>query len=80
MRSSPPNRLLLNRDRYFLTILFGAAGVKTQERRLVLNFVNTIVSATGALIGTSLCDRVGRRTMWFWGTLTLPGLLAIVTG
>ncbi|KAJ7591651.1 general substrate transporter [Mycena floridula] len=65
---------------YFLTILFAAAGAKTQNRRLVLNFVNTLVSAAGALIGTSLTDHVGRRTMWFWGTLTLPGLLAVVTG
>ena len=70
----------MNKDRYFLTVLFESAGVQTQERRLVLNFVNTIVSATGALIGTSLCDRVGRRTMWFWGTLGSASMLAIVTG
>lgn len=65
---------------YFLTVLFSNAGVKTQERRLVLNFVNTLISAAGALIGTSLCDHVGRRTQWFYGTLLLPGLLAVVTG
>lgn len=43
--------------RYFLTILFNNAGVKTQNERLTLNFVNTIVSAVGALIGTSLTDK-----------------------
>jgi Na+/melibiose symporter-like transporter len=65
---------------YFLPILFGAAGVNTQNQRLTLNFANTIVSATGALIGTSLTDKVGRRVMWFWGTLASAGMLAVVTG
>ncbi|PPQ71097.1 hypothetical protein CVT24_009848 [Panaeolus cyanescens] len=65
---------------YFLTVLFGAIGVESQNGRLTLNFVNTIVSAIGALIGTTLTDKVGRRTMWFWGTLTCAGTLAIVTG
>ncbi|KAF9006626.1 general substrate transporter [Cyathus striatus] len=65
---------------YFLTILFTNAGVETQNEKLTLNFVNTIVSAAGALIGTSLTDKVGRRAMWFWGTLASAGTLAIVTG
>ncbi|KAG6910991.1 hypothetical protein DXG01_006045 [Tephrocybe rancida] len=65
---------------YFLTILFQAAGVESQDRRLVLNFANTLISAGGALIGTSLTDKVGRRTMWFWGTLCCSAMLAIVTG
>ncbi|TFK43784.1 general substrate transporter [Crucibulum laeve] len=65
---------------YFLTILFTNAGVKTQNGTLTLNFVNTVVSACGALIGTSLTDKVGRRTMWFWGTLASAGTLAVVTG
>ncbi|KAF5358983.1 hypothetical protein D9758_004837 [Tetrapyrgos nigripes] len=65
---------------YFLTVLFASAGVKSQERRLVLNFVNTIVSAIGASIGTSLCDTVGRRKMWFWGTLASASMLVVVTG
>ncbi|KAF8806340.1 general substrate transporter [Phlegmacium glaucopus] len=65
---------------YFLTILFKNAGANTQNQRLTLNFVNTVVSAIGALIGTALTDRVGRRTMWFWGTLASAGTLAIVTG
>ncbi|KAJ7284054.1 general substrate transporter [Mycena rebaudengoi] len=65
---------------YFLTILFRNAGVNTQNGRLTLNFVNTVVSACGALIGTALTDKVGRRKMWFWGTLGSAGTLAIVTG
>jgi hypothetical protein len=44
-------------SRYFLPILFAAAGVHTQNQRLVLNFANTIISAFGALIGTSLTDK-----------------------
>ncbi|ESK95148.1 mfs lactose [Moniliophthora roreri MCA 2997] len=65
---------------YFLTVLFGNAGVRSQDRRLVLNFVNTIISALGASIGTSLSDTVGRRKMWFWGTFGSACMLAIVTG
>ncbi|KIK67737.1 hypothetical protein GYMLUDRAFT_154952 [Collybiopsis luxurians FD-317 M1] len=64
---------------YFLTVLFKNAGVESQERRLVLNFVNTIVSAIGASIGTSLCDTVGRRTMWFWGTFASACTLIVIT-
>jgi sugar porter (SP) family MFS transporter len=64
---------------YFLTVLFKNAGVESQERRLVLNFVNTIISAIGASIGTSLCDTVGRRTMWFWGTFASACTLVVVT-
>ena len=63
-----------------MPILFGAAGVDSQNQRLVLNFANTIVSAVGALIGTALTDKVGRRTMWFWGTLASAVTLAVVTG
>ncbi|KAJ7498590.1 general substrate transporter [Mycena latifolia] len=65
---------------YFLTILFANAGVNTQNARLTLNFVNTLVSAAGALIGTSLTDKGGRRKMWFWGTLGSAATLTIVTG
>jgi len=65
---------------YFLTILFSNAGVNSQNARLTLNFVNTLVSACGAIIGTGLTDKVGRRKMWFWGTLGSAGMLAVVTG
>ncbi|KAG7097320.1 hypothetical protein E1B28_004679 [Marasmius oreades] len=65
---------------YFLTVLFGNAGVRSQDRRLVLNFVNTVISAIGASIGTSLSDTVARRKMWFWGTLASASTLVIVTG
>ncbi|KAF9450633.1 hypothetical protein P691DRAFT_700780 [Macrolepiota fuliginosa MF-IS2] len=65
---------------YFLTILFKNAGAKTQNQLLTLNFVNTIVSAVGALLGTSLTDKVGRRVIWFWGTFACAGTLAIITG
>jgi len=47
----------LTHPRYFLTILFKNAGVATQNQLLTLNFANTVVSAVGALIGTSLTDK-----------------------
>ncbi|KXN92315.1 Lactose permease [Leucoagaricus sp. SymC.cos] len=65
---------------YFLTILFKNAGATTQNQLLTLNFVNTVVSAIGALIGTSLTDKVGRRVIWFWGTFGCAACLGIVTG
>ncbi|KAJ7930117.1 hypothetical protein B0H13DRAFT_915479 [Mycena leptocephala] len=65
---------------YYLTILFANAGINSQNQRLVLNFVNTVVSAIGALIGTALTDKVGRRKMWLWGTAGSAATLAIVTG
>lgn len=65
---------------YFLTILFKNAGVATQNQLLTLNFANTVVSAVGALIGTSLTDKVGRRNIWLWGTFACAGTLAVVTG
>ncbi|KAJ8698597.1 hypothetical protein PTI98_005290 [Pleurotus ostreatus] len=65
---------------YFLPILFQNAGANSQNQRLTLNFINTVVSAIGALIGTSLADKVGRRRMWFWGTLASAGTLAVTTG
>ncbi|KAF7332365.1 MFS domain-containing protein [Mycena kentingensis (nom. inval.)] len=52
----------------------------SQNARLTLNFVNTLVSASGALIATSLTDKVGRRKMWLWGTFVSACTLAIVTG
>ncbi|KAF5363898.1 hypothetical protein D9756_000210 [Leucocoprinus leucothites] len=65
---------------YFLTILFRNTGVSSQNQLLTLNFANTIVSATGAVIGTLLTDRIGRRGIWLWGTFACAGTLAIVTG
>ncbi|KDQ29562.1 hypothetical protein PLEOSDRAFT_1093037 [Pleurotus ostreatus PC15] len=65
---------------YFLPILFQNAGANSQNQRLTLNFINTVVSAIGALIGTSLADKVGRRRMWFGGTLASAGTLAVTTG
>jgi len=49
--------ITLTHPRYFLTILFKNAGVATQNQLLTLNFANTVVSAVGALIGTSLTDK-----------------------
>ncbi|KAG6888902.1 hypothetical protein C0992_007141 [Termitomyces sp. T32_za158] len=56
---------------YFLTILFQNAGVNSQERRLVLNFANTLISAGGALIGASLTDKA----MEDWDTMHVIGYL-----
>jgi hypothetical protein len=48
---------------YFLPVLLQQAGIKSPDRQRVLNFVNSVTSMVGALTGTAVVDRVGRRKM-----------------
>ncbi|KAF8229684.1 general substrate transporter [Tricholoma matsutake] len=56
---------------YFLPILLQNAGIKSQNRRLTLNFVNS---------GSFLVDRFGRRKNLLMATSMLVVTLAIVSG
>ncbi|KDQ11493.1 hypothetical protein BOTBODRAFT_147205 [Botryobasidium botryosum FD-172 SS1] len=65
---------------YFLPVLLEQAGIIDQHKRLVLNFVNSVTSMIGALIGASIVDRFGRRNLLLLSTGSLVILLAIING
>ncbi|EJU00509.1 general substrate transporter [Dacryopinax primogenitus] len=64
------NGLLTN----YLTILLNQAGITDPDRQRVLNFVNSVTSFIGALLGTASVDYVGRRT------IVLTAIFACGTG
>ncbi|KAJ7366851.1 general substrate transporter [Mycena albidolilacea] len=53
----------------FLVVLLANDHISTQNLRLILTLISSIVSAIGALCGALILDKVGRRTLWFWGNL-----------
>ncbi|KAJ7175841.1 general substrate transporter [Mycena filopes] len=61
----------------FLVVLLAEDHVNTQNMRLILSLVSGIVSALGALTGASISDKVGRRTIWFWGNVSCTVALII---
>jgi sugar porter (SP) family MFS transporter len=68
---------------YFLTILLAQAGIKDQNKILTLNFVNSVTSFAGALTGTAIVDKVGRRKLMLFacccccvGMFIVGGLLS----
>ncbi|TFK40545.1 general substrate transporter [Crucibulum laeve] len=65
---------------YFLPILLQNAGIVSQDRRLTLNFVNSVTSYLGALSGSAIIDRFGRRKILLLSTISITVILAIVTG
>jgi len=65
---------------YFLPILLKNAGITSQTRQLTLNFVNSVTSYIGALFGSAIVDRFGRRKILLLSTTSLVVILAIVTG
>ncbi|CAK5284211.1 unnamed protein product [Mycena citricolor] len=62
---------------YFLVVLLAQDHISTQNLRLVLSLVSGIVSAAGATVGALVSDRVGRVSLWFWGTVSCTVCLAI---
>ncbi|KAJ7069803.1 general substrate transporter [Mycena amicta] len=54
---------------YFLVVLLANDQISTENLRLILSLVNSIVGAAGALFGAMVSDQVGRRNIWLWGTV-----------
>ncbi|KAJ7780634.1 general substrate transporter [Mycena maculata] len=54
---------------YFLVVLLANDHISTQNLRLLLSLVSNIIAAIGGLCGAVISDRVGRRTLWFWGNV-----------
>nr|WVH32782.1 major facilitator superfamily protein [Trichoderma asperellum] len=65
---------------YYLPSMYKLLGIISVDRRLLLTFANSIVSATGAVAGSATNDKIGRRTKLWVGSLVLAGLFAAVTG
>ncbi|KAJ7437851.1 hypothetical protein B0H11DRAFT_2294183 [Mycena galericulata] len=64
---------------YYSTVAFDLAGVKTQNDRLTFATVEVVMGGVGALIGACIVDRIGRRTLWLWGTALSSIILALAT-
>ncbi|PHH77559.1 hypothetical protein CDD80_491 [Ophiocordyceps camponoti-rufipedis] len=65
---------------YYLPSMYRQVGITTTERRLLLTFINSIVSCIGAIAGSATNDRMGRRSKLWIGSFVLAGLLGAVTG
>ncbi|KAJ7930119.1 general substrate transporter [Mycena leptocephala] len=65
---------------YYITVVFDLAGVKTQDGRLTFSSIAVAMGAFGALCGSLVVDRVGRRTLWLWGTAFSAVILAAAAG
>jgi hypothetical protein len=65
---------------YFLPVLLLQAGITDSNRQRVLNFVNSITSFAGALSGTAIVDKVGRRKLFLTAEICCVCGMAIVAG
>ncbi|KAM4057352.1 major facilitator superfamily protein [Hirsutella rhossiliensis] len=65
---------------YYLPSMYKLLGIVSTERRLLLTFMNSIVSCAGAVAGSATNDRIGRRTKLWVGSFVLAGLFGAVTG
>ncbi|KAJ7505339.1 general substrate transporter [Mycena galericulata] len=62
---------------YFLVVLLANDHVSTQNLRLILSLVSNVICAVGGLCGAVVSDKVGRRTLWFWGNVCCTIALVI---
>lgn len=65
---------------YYLPSMYTLLGITSTQRRLLLTFMNSIVSCAGAVAGSATNDRIGRRTKLWVGSLVLAALFSGVTG
>lgn len=65
---------------YYMPSMYTVLGIASTERRLLLTFANSIVSCTGAVVGSATNDWMGRRTKLWTGSIALACLFAAVTG
>lgn len=54
---------------YFNSTIFNILGYKSSSKQLLLNIVNSIVSAVGAGAAVCLTDKMPRRPVLIYGTL-----------
>lgn len=57
---------------YFNPTIYQALGYTSSSMQLLLNLINSIVGAIGALTAVYFTDRMPRRPVLVWGTLGEP--------
>lgn len=65
---------------YFNTVIYANLGVSSVSEQLGYNLLNSVVSAVGAYTAVFLTDRMPRRKVLIFGTLTCAVMLAINAG
>jgi MFS family permease len=65
---------------YYLPSMYTQLGITSTEQRLLLTFINAIVSCAGAVAGSASNDKIGRRTKLWIGSIVLACLFSGVTG
>ncbi|KUJ22394.1 putative hexose transport-related protein [Mollisia scopiformis] len=65
---------------FFQPTMLAAVGVTSVRRKLLLTFASSIVSCSGAVIGSATNDWIMRRTRFVWGSFSLASALALVAG
>lgn len=65
---------------YFLPVMLEQAGITNVNTQLMLSGVIAVISFIGALIGSSLVDKVGRRKMLYTTSALFVMWFAIVAG
>ncbi|KAF3181594.1 hypothetical protein TWF225_006635 [Orbilia oligospora] len=65
---------------YFMPYALEGAGVKDPDTQRLLSALMTVVQFIFALVGASIVDRFGRRTLMFYGECMFTIYFAIITG
>ncbi|KAL2865911.1 putative MFS lactose permease [Aspergillus lucknowensis] len=65
---------------YFNPTIYESLGYTSSSMQLLLNLVNSIVGAIGALTAVYYCDRMPRRPVLVWGTLICALCMAVNAG
>ncbi|GFF31343.1 lactose permease [Aspergillus udagawae] len=65
---------------YFNATIYNTLGYTSSSMQLLMNLINSIVSAIGALTAVVLTDRMPRRKVLVWGTFACAITMAINAG
>jgi len=65
---------------YFMPYALKGAGVSDENTQRLLSALMTVVQFIFSVVGASVVDRFGRRTMMFYGQLLFAVYFAIITG